>query len=205
MPDNYEHYKAFMSNKELQAFLEAPETLSLQDALIVAMTQPQPNGQLSGLSFTYPDAPYKPLTMLWLDISKRPEFRDLARVHATEGPGKNTLTWTYINQGRLDCYFVLHVVMRTPVRTSFRIPIFVREWSKILDTVSQTGAISLLAGPPVKWRDLITTLDPVALEETIYTQSGGGITLTFDDEMKRELRDHYEQHIKAIIHLLERG
>ncbi len=95
--------------------------------------------------------------------------------------------------------------MHTPVRVSFRIPIFIREWYTIIDTVSQTGSISLLAGPPVNWRELQTTLNPVELEATIHSQAGGGITLTFDDEMKRELRHHYENHTKAIIRLLERG
>ncbi|HYU75166.1 MAG TPA: hypothetical protein VEL31_21060 [Ktedonobacteraceae bacterium] len=205
MSDNNQRYKPYMSDKELRAFFESSETLSVQDALILAMTPPQQNGRLSGLSFTFPDAPFPPQTMLWVDVTKRPEIRDLARVHATEGPGTSTLTWSYINESRLDCYFVFHVVMHTPVRVSFRIPIFLREWYTIIDTVSQTGSISLLAGPPVNWRELQTTLNTVELEATIHTQAGGGITLTFDDEMQRELRHHYENHVEAIMKRLGRG
>ncbi len=195
----------FLSNKELQAFLQSRETLPLQDAFIMAMKPPQKSKNLFGLSSIFPHTPIKPLTMLWLDTAKRPEIRDLARVHTTDGAGTSIFTWNYINEGRPDCYFVLDVSMETPVRTSFRVPIFLNEWTPLIDVVSQTGSVSLLAGPPVNWRELIKTLSPIELEGRIHAQSGGGITLTFDEKMTHELRQHFEQHIEAIARLLGRG
>ncbi len=205
MANNHQLPFSFLSTKELQAFLQSPKTLPLQDALILAMKPPQQNKGLFGLSSFFSHTPLKPQTMLWIDTTKRPEIRDLARVHATDGPGTSTFTWSYINEGRLDCYFVLHVAMKTPVRVSFRVPIFMREWFSIIDTVSQTSSISLLAGPPVNWRDLVKSLNPIELEAMIHTQSGGGITLTFDEEMRSELRQHFEDHLVAIVRLLGRG
>lgn len=202
MPQNNE---SFLSDRALQAFLQSSETLPLQDALILSLTAPQPNNSLFGLSSIYPDAPIKAQPMLWIDTTRRPEIRDLARVHKTEGPGTSVFTWAYINLNRLDCYFVLHVTMKTPVRVSFRVPIFIREWSSLIDAASQTGSLSLLAGPPVNWRELQRTMNPVELEAAIHAQAGGGITLSFDDRMKRELRQHFEKHIKAIVRLLGRG
>ncbi len=95
--------------------------------------------------------------------------------------------------------------MKSPVRVSFRIPIFIREWYTIIDTVSQTGSISLLAGPSIKWRELLKSLTPIELEDMIHIQSGGGITLTFDDETRHELRQHFEDHLVVIARLLGRG
>jgi len=196
---------SFLSTKELQAFLQSRETLPLQDAFIMSMKPPQKSKNLFGLSSIFSTTPIKPLTMLWIDTTKRPEIRDLVRVHTIEGPGTSTFTWSYINENRLDCYFVLHVSMHTPVRVSFRVPIFLREWSNLINVVSQTGSVSLLAGPPLNWRELVKTLSPIELEARIHEQSGGGITLTFDEDMRQELRQHFEQHIEAIVRLLGRG
>ncbi len=205
MAHDKQPHVSFLSTKELQAFLQSPKTLPLQDALILAMKPPQQKKGLFGLSSLFSDALLKPLTMLWIDTTKQPEIRDLARVHATDGPGTSIFTWSYINEKRLDCYFVLHVSMHTPVRVSFRVPIFLREWSNLIDIVSQTGSVSLLSGPPVNWRELVKTLSPIELEARIHEQSGGGITLTFDEDIKSELRQHFEQHIEAVVRLLGRG
>lgn len=199
MAHNHQSPVLFLSTKELQAFLQSSKTLPLQDALILAMKPPQQTKDLFGLNSSFSDAPTKPQTMLWIDTTKRPEIRDLARFHATDGPGTSIFTWSFLNEGRLDCYFVLDVEMKTPVRVSFRVPIFFNEWSNLIDVVSQTGSLSLLAGLPVKWREFVTTMNPIELEAKIHTQSGGGITLTFDEDMRRELRQHFEKHIEALV------
>ncbi len=204
MANNHQSSASSLSTKELQAFLQSPKTLPLQDALIMAMKPPQQSKGLFGLSSLFSNAPIKPLTMVWIDTTKRPEIRDLARVHATDGSGTSVFTWSYINEGRLDCYFVLDVAMETPVRVSFRIPILLREWSNLIDVVSQTGSVSLLAGPPVQWREFVNRVNPVELEAMIHTQSGGGITLTFDEDMRSELRQHFEDHLTAIVRLVGR-
>ncbi len=205
MANNPQPPLLFLSDKELQASFQSPESLPLQDALILAIEPPKPGKRLFGLSASFAHTPIEPQMILWVDTTKRPEIRDLPRVHATDGPGTFTCTWSFINEGRLDCYFVVHIAMTSPVRVSFRVPIFIREWYTIIDTVSQTGSISLLAGPPVKWRELPKSLKPVELEEMIHIQSGGGITLTFDDETRHELRQHFEDHLVAITRLLGRG
>ncbi len=205
MANNHQSPLLFLSDKELQAFLQSPKTLPLQDAVILATKPPQQSKSLFGLSSSFSNAPIKPQTILWIDTTKRPEIRDLVRVHATDGPGTFTFTWSFINEGRPDCYFVLHVTMKTPVRVSFRVPIFMNEWSSLIDTVSQTSSLSLLGGPPVNWHDLVKRLDPVEVEARIHTQSGGGITLTFDEDMKSELRQHFEDHIVSLARLLGLG
>ncbi len=205
MAHDKQSHVSFLSDRELQAFLQSPKTLPLQDAVILATKPPQKSKNLFGLSSSFSDAPIKPQTILWIDTTKRPEIRDLARVHAIDGEGTFTFTWSFINEGRPDCYFVLHVAMQTPVRVSFRVPIFMNEWASLIDTVSQTSSLSLLAGPPFNWRDLVKRIDPVELEARIHTQSGGGITLSFDEDMKSELRQHFEDHIVALARLLGLG
>ncbi len=121
MANNHQSPLLFLSDRELQAFLQSSETLPLQDAVILATKPPQKNKNLFGLSSSFSDAPIKPQTILWIDTTKRPEIRDLARVHAIDGEGTFTFTWSFLNEGRFDCYFVLHITMKTPVRVSFRV------------------------------------------------------------------------------------
>ncbi len=181
----------FTSRQEAMRYLA--ESLPLQDALILGMIPPQ---NRSG----YPEANTapKPLSLVWLDMSKRPALRDLSRVHATEGDGEAVLTWVYIDEEKEDSYFVLNVQMQKPVREVFRFPIRMKEWALLVEAISTTGSLSILAGPPVTWRRLIRTMDPTAtaLLQMIYDQARGDVTLEMNQKTVTELRQHYEAWVR---------
>ena len=66
----------------------------------------------------------------------------------------------------------------------------------LVDVVSTTGSLSILAGPPIAWRQLIQTMEPEALLQLIYDQARGEVTLEMDNETRLELRRHYEAWMK---------
>ncbi len=101
MANNPQPPLLFLSDKELQAYFQSPETLPLQDALILAIEPPKPDKRLFGLSSSFAHTPLNPQMILWVDTTKRPEIRDLPRVHATDGSGTFTCTWSFINEDAL--------------------------------------------------------------------------------------------------------
>lgn len=95
----------FTSRKESKRYIA--ESLSLQDAMVIDVVPPQ--GERGRF---FEKVGSKTLSLIWLDVSKRPELRDLARVHATEGDGESIFTWVYIDEDKENCYFVLNVRMQ---------------------------------------------------------------------------------------------
>jgi hypothetical protein len=175
----------FTSRKEAKRYIA--ESLPLQDAMVLGIVPPEQGpGRL--LANTLPKA----ISLVWLDMSKRPALRDLGRVHMTEGEGEAIFSWVYIDEDKDNCYFVLNVDMKKPVRETFRFPIRMQEWAALVEVVSTTGSLSILAGPPVAWRQLIKTMKPEELLQMIYGQAGGEVTLEMDNETVAELRRHYE-------------
>ena len=179
----------FTSRKEGERYIA--ESLPLQDAMILDVVLPQ--GEQNQFLEKVGD---KVLSLVWLDMSKRPELRDLARVHATEGEGESIFTWVYIDEDKEDCYFVLNVKMQKTVRETFRFPIRMQEWAPLVEVISRTGSLSILAGPPVAWRKLLPTMEPAALLQMIYNQARGDVTLEMSVETRSELRRHYEAWVR---------
>lgn len=178
-----EHFGS-MTDGMVQALLR--EALPLQDALVIGMVPPDlpPARVLAGL---LPQI----VTVVWIDTAQRPDIRDLGRVHAVEGEGEVTCTWTYIDETRQESCFVLAVAMLTPVQVSFSIAIHLPEYTALMEIVSRTGSLSLVPGPPIEWRRLIHQLPPESLLERIY-QQGDDTMITMSRETTAELRRHYE-------------
>lgn len=179
----------FTSRRESKRYIA--ESLQLQDALILGIVPPK-EGIGRQLANALPEA----MSFLWLDMSKRPALRDLARVHATEGEGEAVFKWVYIDEHKQNCYFVLNVNMQKPVRETFRIAIRMQEWAALVEVISTTGTMSIFAGPPIAWRQLIKTMEAPALIHLIHEQSRGDVTFTFSQETVTELRRHYEAWIE---------
>ena len=174
-----------MTDRAVQALLR--EALPLQDALVIGMVPPDlPPAQ--GRAGLLPQV----MTVVWIDTAGRPDIRDLGRVHAVEGEGEVTCTWTYIDETRQESYFVLAIAMLRPVQTSFSIAIHLPEYAALMEIVSRRGSLSLVPGPPIEWRRLIHQLPPESLLERIYQQGGDDTTITMSRETTAELRRHYE-------------
>ncbi len=161
--------------------------MKLQDSTIIGMIPPN-NAVGKLLSKSFPPV----VTLVWVDASKRPDIRDLGRVHATEGEGEGIFTWMYIDETGPESYFVLNVDLQKPVRVSFRLPIRMIEWSAIVEVVSRTGSLSIVPGPPIKWREMLKTMKPEDMLLKAYEKAGADTTITMNKETIRELRQHYE-------------
>ncbi len=183
----------FTSRREAKRLIA--ESLPLQDAMILGVVPPQ-DGPGRLLADELPPA----LSLVWLDMSKRPALHDLGRVHMTEGEGEATFKWIYIDEDKNDCYFVLNIEMHKPVRETFRVPIRMQEWAALVEVLSTTGSLSILAGPPVAWRKLIQTMEPAALMQLIHNQARGDVTLEMNKETVAELRRHYETWMQRSVH-----
>ncbi|HEU5375448.1 MAG TPA: hypothetical protein VFV38_08420 [Ktedonobacteraceae bacterium] len=144
-----------------------------------------------------------PMAFVWVDIAQVPEFLDIARMHQTDGGGDSLYTWGFIDEDKLECYFVLHVQMLTPVQAQFYLPISVRKWSQLIDVISQTGRITLLPGPPPPWRETMTLLSGQDFMERIM-QAGREVSLIMSEETKQELRQHYKDYIEGMTKKVER-
>ena len=118
----------------------------------------------------------------------------------TEGEGEAVFKWVYIDEDKQDCYFVLNVDMQKPVRETFRFPIRMQEWAALVEVISRTGSLSILAGPPVAWRKVIQTMEPAALLLMIHNQAKGDVTLEMGKETISELRRHYEAWMHRSAH-----
>jgi hypothetical protein len=174
-----------MTDQELQALLR--ETLPLQDALVIGMIPSTPLG-----AQLFAEIQPKVTSVVWINTAKRPDFRDLGRVHATEGEGTVIFTWTYIDETCTESIFVLAVEMLRPVQTSFSIAIPLPEYAALIEIVSWTGSLSLVSGPPIEWRQLIHQIPLESLMEKIHQQGGHDTTLTMGKETITELRSHFE-------------
>jgi hypothetical protein len=193
--DSQKEQPFFTSRKEGKRYIA--ESLPLQDAMILSIVPPQKG--LSRLLATMSPTLPKAISLVWLDMSKRPALRDLGRVHMTEGEGEAIFTWMYIDEDKEDCYFVLNVNMQKPVRETFRVSIRMQEWAMLVDILSATGSLSILAGPPVAWRQLIKTMESAALLQMIHDQAKGDVTLEMSKETVVELRRHYEAWIRRFV------
>lgn len=188
------------AEQALKTYLEG--SLRLQDSLIMA-THPLKGIMSLGQHLLKTQPMPFPMVFVWVDITNLPEYLDIARVHQTEGGGDSIYTWGFINEDKLECYFVLYVQMLTPVQAEFYLPIYVREWSQLIDVISQTGRITLLPGPPPPWRETMTQLSPQDFMERIM-QAGGEVSLIMAEETKQALRQHYEDYIERMKEKFER-
>jgi hypothetical protein len=72
--------------QELQAFIN--ESLEVQDAMLGTLVKPNQGGTYVASELIPPMS-----ALLWVDMTKRPELRDLARLHRTDGDGESVFTW----------------------------------------------------------------------------------------------------------------
>jgi hypothetical protein len=169
--------------EELHSFIE--ESLVVQDALLGGLARPGQPG-------TYvPSTDLPPLTaIVWVDMTKRPELTDLARLHRTEGEGEAVYTWVLTQDPPTGIvYLILHVNMRRPVRVAFRIRFAMPDEELVIEAIVQNGRIVVLEGPAPDWRELVKTSAEPQLVETLFQK--GDVTLTLSGESRQSLQQLY--------------
>ncbi|SRR5579884_462266 len=160
---------------ELQAFIQ--ESLEVQDAMLGALVQPGQGGMYTA------SAQIPPMSaLLWVDMTKRPELKDLARRHQTDGDGESVFTWVLTQDPTTGiAYFILHVKMLRPVRVSFRIRFPMPDEEAVIEAIAHSGRVLLLEGPAPAWREQMGTMSQQQLLETIFQKGDVSLYLPKDN------------------------
>ncbi len=161
--------------QELQAFIQ--ESLEVQDAMLGALVKPGQDGTYSASAHIPPMS-----ALLWVDMTKRPELKDLARLHQTDGEGESVYTWVLTQDPTTGiAYFILHVKMLRPVRVSFRIRFPMPDEEEVIEAILQSGRVLLLEGPAPAWRESAGTMSQLQLLETIFRNGDVSMHLPKDN------------------------
>lgn len=181
--------KRYLTEQEIAQIRRS--ALPVQDALV-----------LSSASFI-PFHPKILASLLWCDLADRPDVRDSIRVHCLDGDGSVELTWMAVDIHQpLESVFLLYVNIHRPVRLTFALDINVWDWSALIRTISRSGSLTSLPGPPLNWRELIPHTKAQALLDEIDRQHGAGLLINFRGETQKYLRSLYmmwERNLSSLL------
>lgn len=133
------------------------------------------------------------LTIVWLDISERPDLKVLADRHADGEQGYCIFTWFYGNAGKSNMVVGLRVEMRQPTRTVFHLAFKVAQYIDQLTLLSQAGKLWIVPGPPPA--HLVGTQEMTAQDfmQKVVAFSGKGILIELEPHLVAELHIQLEE------------
>jgi hypothetical protein len=181
------------TQEEMRVYLQS--ALELEDSCLVAkVAQGRPVAtQRSPLDEDVVDQAAQILSLLWVNMSERPDLAALMKEQAGSENGEAVCIWQYVNKQKPSCQFLLHVELRTPVHVSFHVAFRLAEWYVLLEAIAQHGEMWFLPGPPIDWQPLIHRLDQSVFLRRVGEMCGSGVIITLERETMRALG----QHIKA--------
>jgi len=161
--------------QELRTFIQ--ESLEVQDVMLGALVKPVQGGLYTASNLIPPMS-----ALLWVDMTKRPELRDLARLHRTDGDGESVFTWVLTKDPTTGiAYFILHVKMLRPVRVSFRIRFPMPDEQMVIEAIIQSGRVLLLEGPAPAWRESAGAMSQEQLLEMVFQKGDVSMHLPKDN------------------------
>jgi hypothetical protein len=102
----------------------------------------EPELPITGVSMVHPDRGQVPV--LRLDMSRRPDVRDLARVHQIEGSGQVVVLARGVRLPDRGGWVLLDIRVTRPVRCRFRLALSLASQREILEALAGSGLLGVL-------------------------------------------------------------
>ena len=133
------------------------------------------------------------LTVVWVNISERPDLQMLADRHAQGESGYSICTWFYGNLGKQNMIVGLRIEMRQPTRTVFHLAFKVAHYIDQLTLVGQTGKIWVVPGPPPTHLVGTQAMTMTDFMQKVVAFSGQGVMIELDLSLIAELKHQLEE------------
>lgn len=134
-------------------------------------------------------------SIIWLDISERPDLSILA---AREAPdfGYAICTWFYSRPGARNMIIGLRIELRQP-RLLLHLAIKPERYYDQLATMAAYGNLWIVPGPPPDHLRGTMEMDSTTFTQAVINQVGAGLFLTLEPHLVQELRTQLTEWKRA--------
>jgi len=131
------------------------------------------------------------ISVIWLDISERPDFSVVAARHEQES-GYASCTWFYVVHGKQNITVGLRIEMRQPTRTVFHLAFKLERYFTQLSTIAKYGKLWMVPGPPPAYLVRTQIMDVPTFLQTVVNYSGQGILIELEPPLVKDLQAQLE-------------
>jgi hypothetical protein len=126
-------------------------------------------------------------SIIWVDISERPDLATLAERSAQE-PGYAVCTWFYGNPGKRNMLIGLRIAMRQPTRAVLVLVFKVEKFLEQLATIARYGKLWIVPGPPPDHLVGRQEMDARGFTEKVIKFAGQGLFIELEPHLVAELQ-----------------
>ena len=126
------------------------------------------------------------MSIIWVDISERPDLAALAERSAQE-PGYAVCTWFYGNPGKRNMLVGLRVAMKQPTQTVFTLAFKVERFVEQLSTIARYGKLWIVPGPPPAHLVGTQEMDMQTFITKVINFAGQGVLIELEPHLIAEL------------------
>src|ERR1700686_4049001 len=127
------------------------------------------------------------MSILWVDISERPDLAALAE-RSAQGPGYAICTWFYSNPGKRNMIIGLRVAMKQPTKAVFVLAFKVEWFVEQLSTIARYGKLWIVPGPPPSHLVGTQEMNGRTFTERVVNVAGQGVLIELEPYLVIELR-----------------
>lgn len=127
------------------------------------------------------------MSIIWVDISERPDLTALAERSAQES-GFAVCIWFYGNPGKRNMLVGLRVAMKQPTNTVFTLVFKVERYVEQLLTIARYGKLWIVPGPPPAYLVGTQEMDAQTFLSQVVDVAGQGVLIELEPHLVAELQ-----------------
>lgn len=141
-------------------------------------------------------SPTEGISVIWVDISKRPDLAALAVHHAPE-PGVAVCTWFHGNPGKRTLLVGLRIALKKPAPAMFTLLFQVERLAGHLSLIARYGKLWVVPGPPQAHLVGTQEMDAHLFLRNMVKYSGQGVLIELESPLVTAVRaqlDEWKRH-----------
>ena len=147
-------------------------------------------------------SPNKRISVIWVDISERPDLAGLA-VRSTQEASCAVCTWFLRNPGTRKMIIGLQVAMIQPATAVFTLAFPAERFAGHLLTIAKYGKLWIVPGPPLTYLVRTQEMDAQTFLAHVVKYSGHGVLIELESHLVTVLQiqlDEWKRRSSLFIH-----